>query len=541
MRRIDWLAVVALLLLAFGFRVMGQNFNILTALRADGHMVNGQGGFHPDEFLFVAHPLQMALSGDLTPEFYENPSFLINANFVIFGLTNTGAGLSHDERQALQVNFRDYAPYSAFMMTRVWSALGGLLAVAAIYGAIRHISGLRGALIAGLLVAVSFPLVQHGHYATTSSIATGFVAVSLWAAVISWRYQSAHALFITAIFAGLATGSRYNAAIIGIVVLLTALNYLWHDRSRRGLTVTVTACALFPLTFLFTTPFVLVDMDKFIQDIRYISNQYLGEGLVDPLLGLWLEQHYLIVFGVGVPAFLLSIAGAMMGILRRSTRVITLIVGVFIVLYSGLILRTVRPTGADQILLPLLPAYALLAGIAAGWLLNRRSAIVTLVVALVTVAIPLSLSAQFVALITQTDTRARMRDWVYDHIPTDQRILLIAPYNVPLDTRYDFDQQFFTLRDVPLDELAAYDILITSDAVLHKEIVSPVPRFPATANDPAMLEDDPRFETVHHIATIARPMWAGHDWAVQTASFWHHPALNVYCMNAAACSALSIE
>lgn len=552
MRAIDWLYVTGLLLAAFALRTIGNDFGLPDARyspsRAAVGLLHQQTPLHPDEFLFTSHALQMVLSGDLTPGFYENPSSLINLNFITFTLTNSGAGLSHDERQAQMTNFREYSPFPLYTIGRVYSALGGVLAVAAVYAVTRLLANRRAAAAAGLLCAVCFPLVQHGHYATTSSLAAGFSALTIWAAVLTMRRGSVRWLTVAAVAAGLAAGTRYNAAVVSLVVLLSGLHLMhgrWQaNRDLRSFVPIVAAWLVFPLTFLLTSPAILFDVEKLIADLHWISNQYFGEGLVNPWLGLVYELHYLVIFGVGIPAAVLFFAGGFVAVRRAQHRRTTLIVLAFIVVYIVLILRTVRPTGADQLLLPVLPALTIFAGIGTAALVKRfKMSVVRAGIMVATAALPLAFSVLFVARLDLTDNRIVMLRWIYDNVSTTSRIMLVGAYNVPLDPAdYDYDHRFTNLAQVPADDLAQFDYLLVSDAVTLKESVSPVPAFPRGQNDFVLqYGDDPRFEDARIFAQIARPQIFGTDFPLHTATYWHNPTLTLYCLNEAACAAPSIE
>ena len=40
------------------------------------------------------------------------------------------------------------------------------------------------------------------------------------------------------------------------------------------------------------------------------------------------------------------------------------------------------------------------------------------------------------------------------------------------------------------------------------------------------------------IYEVERPLWAGYDWTLHTASYWHNPTIRVYCLHEASCSAV---
>ncbi len=75
----------------------------------------------------------------LNPDFFENPAFLIYTDFVTDVLTGAGQGLTPTTFKG--ENQRQFAPFPLYVIARVYSALGGLLAVAAMFAAARRIKG----------------------------------------------------------------------------------------------------------------------------------------------------------------------------------------------------------------------------------------------------------------------------------------------------------------------------------------------------------------------------------------------------------------
>ena len=82
---------------------------------------------------------------------------------------------------------RVYAPHALYVVSRIWSLVGGMLQVACAYAMGRMLSGRYAALCAGLLVAVCFTLVQHGHYIKPGPLATGLMMLAAWAALAALR------------------------------------------------------------------------------------------------------------------------------------------------------------------------------------------------------------------------------------------------------------------------------------------------------------------------------------------------------------------
>jgi len=532
MQRGTLIVATGILLLAAWLRIAGLSFGNpvpeYNASYEQVEMLNPQTPLHPDSFLFVAHPLRMLLSGQLKNGFYENPSLLINLNLAVYAMTGEGNRLTHEERET--DNLRQYAPFRLYFMVRSFSVLGGILLVAAAFATGKLLLNDRVGVVAGLLSAVAFPLVQHSHYATTSNLAAAFTMLSLLFALRGLKHMQAHPLLLSGIFAGLAMGTRYNAAVISLVLLLVGLWMLWKKQIWQERIIVLVAFALFPLTFLLTTPAAVLDTAEFLGDLRYISNQYLGGTGVSPWEGLRQEWLYLAVFGLGLPATLMLFTGMLIPFFERDRsyflRAAVGLISLYFLVYSYLVLRTVRPAGADQLLLPIIAPLLVLSALGITQLLRSRWLWFGGVCVLM--AFPLVYSMQFVAQLQQPDTREEMQAWVYENIPSGSSILLVGPYNVALDPEiYEWDQDFNV--SVEVAELSQYDYAILSDALPHARYRSGVD----------VADVDSNLSQYTQAKSIDRPVWAGYDWALHTASYWHNPSLYLYCLNPTACEQLT--
>lgn len=559
--RPEWAFVCALLLIAACLRLVGVDHGQpdpqYDPSFAPYGLVNPNLPVHPDEFLFVTRPLAMLLTGKLNPKFFHNPSLLINLNFFTYLLTNSGAGLSLAARDPQTVSGRSFAPFPLYVIGRVYSALGGLLAVAAAYALARRMAGRWAAASAGLLTAAALPLVQHAHYTTTSSLAAGFSMVCVSAAFLSLESQGRKQVVLFAVAgvgAGLAAGSRYNAAAMSLVVFFCGLLLVYRQRTRRTVLVVLGGWFAFPLVFILTTPWVIADTAFFIEEFRFITAQYTaGEGILFTTSGwhgLLLELRYLALFGVGAPAAVAAVFGV--GVCLRAggddlargnaNRVIVSVLLFVLIAYALVVLRTPRPGLSDQMLVPILPMTSVLAGIGAAWAIARlplrRVFAPVLVVALL--VLPLVFSLQVVSLLAQRDTRYRMQTWLYSALPQGAQIHLVGPYNIPLDPAVFRVTQSFADQPMPSpDALRARGVqyLVLSDAWYHDVLRSGevIPAdFQSVISDylTALNDDSPR------IAWIDRPALIGSDWIMHSASYWHQPGLTLYCLTDAACAAV---
>jgi hypothetical protein len=541
----EWIAVITLLIAAASARLIGIRFGTLdmslyaTAAARGGLPYNAP--VHPDEFFYVVRPLRMLVTGQLNPKFFENPSFLIHLNFFTYLLTDAGAGYHADTWRG--IDERQHAPFNLYLIGRVYSALGGLVAVAATYtaarGLCRHIGSTPqtaryGGLAAALLVGVSLPMVQHAHYSTTSSLAAGFAAVAIAAALRSLWDQRAWLLPLAGAAAGMAAGCRYNAVIVASVVGLVGL-YLISRASRQWWVArrVLLAYALIPIAFLLTTPHALFDTEFFISQVRYILRHYVEGANLDYITpyGLFFEVRYGALFGLGIPAVVLIGVGVVKG-WRSGIRTIIAIMAVYWVLYALIVLRTVRPAHSDQLWVPILPSLAIWAGVGGAEIIARLYAyrrLSVIAVIAVLVIVPLSFTVPLLRAFTLPDTRAEMAAWIQTRLPAGARIHLNGPYNVPLDeTRYRLSQNFGGDL-VPLTTLqeAGVEYVVFSDAWYNDEFrAREINSESYRATLAAYLSSYDA--SVSQIARIDRPSLIGDTWVMHTASVWHQPTIAVY-------------
>lgn len=553
--------VVGLLLLAALLRFTGVTHGQPDPQYASSDFAAGllplETPIHPDEYFFVSIPLQMAVSRYPNPKFYESPSFTINVNFLMYLLTRTGDDV--DPAALSTIGQRQVATFPAYVLGRVHIALAGVLVVAAVYATARRLGGRFAAAASGLLTAASMTLVQHSHYATPSTDAAAWAAVCAWACVVVLQQRRLNvAMFALAgAAAGLAATTRYNAAGVSLLVFFVGLVLLQRSGWRRAWRPVLLGWLLFPAFFVLGTPGIVFDFPKFWEDFDHISSQFLTTGvgftenyLTDPWLSLTFHLRYIAVFSLGLSATVMVFLGIWAGLRQRalavyerhSTRLFVLMLVVYLLVYALVVLRNKRPSYNDHMLVPILPHLTLLAGLGTVWLFDRISLPKSIVgpVLIVLLVVPtLTPAVEFVAYLSQRDTRYQMQEWVYAHVPHGAHVHLSAPYNVPLDPAdYTTTQTYiddFTSIDAMRDSGADY--LILSDAWLH-DVARSTEFMP-----PAFVEQVrayyARFDAeLPLVAQIDRPTWFGPNWIMHTASYWHHPGLRLYCLTDEACAAL---
>lgn len=559
MRPIDWFAVTILLLFAAALRIIGIGFGQPNPQYFPSYapygMVHERLPVHPDEFYTVALPFEMALRKRLNPEFFNYPAFLINTNLMLYHLTGALEGRLLADRDGAPLN--SYAPFSLYALSRAYSVFGALLAVTCAYAIARLLAGRFAAISAGLLVAVSYTLVQHAHYIKPGTLASGWMMLAAWAslaALLAGQRRSRFRFYLLACAcAGLAATTRYNAAIATIIVASVGILLLIRARSRRTLLQVVSGWLLIPIVFLLGSPFTLLDFDHFWRDFSYIVGQYIATGedihshfLVDPWTGLGLMLTYAVLFALGIPAIGCACIGLISAARRRESagrrhrsgsRLFVMLIGLMILVYGVVALRTVRPGHSDALLILVIPFIAVLAGLGADWLVSSfrlPSRLAMPVIALFLIIQPLVLSAQVVKMFSQPDTRDIMLAWIHSQVPLGARFFLNGPYNVPLDNALypNFAHNLSYASALP--DGGEYDYLIYSDSKAFDVLRSQsIVGAELVEEERAYLRElDAAF---NRVAEIQRPRWTGSEAMMNMASFWHNPTLIVYCLNRASC------
>ena len=559
MRGIDWLGVTALLLFAAGLRILGLSYGQLNPEYfpsfAPYGMVHEQLPVNPDSFQNVAIPVEMALKNRRNPEFFTYPSFIINLNYVMNGLTGALDGLSLSDRQGLTL--LNYAPFSLYVFSRVYSVFGGLLMVACAYAVSRLVCGRNAALFAGLIVASSYTLVTHAHYAKPNTLATGWMMLALWsgvAALYARQSRSRETLYIlSGIATGLAASTYYNGIAVALIIAPIGLILYLRHRSRRIIAVIVAGLLAIPFFFFLTSPYILRDFGHFWHDFSNIVSQYKSADFqssyftVSQWEGLTYLLAYIATFSLGIPAALcvaLSLATAWRcrprkHIVQQNSP--TLVIGLIWLMaatYALVVLRTIRPGHSEHQLIQVLPFLALLSAMGADWIIKRLPLPPRLLaagLAILLILQPLLLSVQVVRMFSLPDTRQTMLDWIHQNIPPGSRFFVNGAYNVALDPAIYSVEQHFEGYATTLPSGDDFDFLLLSDAHaydIHRSAAI-VPVQVQQDLDAYLAELDQRY---FRLASTPRPEWTGADAMMNMAAYYHNPALILYCLNPASCS-----
>jgi len=379
--------------------------------------------YNPDEELHFVPHAAAAADGDWNPRYFDNPSALTYLIALVFKAAFGG----EDVTQRLSND-----PTAVFTVARVAVALLGTLAVLLVYWAGRRFFEPAVGLIAAALVGFGFLPVFYSHQALNDAVTMVPLTVALLGCLLVYEQGSWWTYLLAGGSVGLATGTKYLAAPMALVVAMAAVFQVVEGRQRPArallwLTAAGAACAA---GLVATNPYLLLDFDlakgQFTGQSTHVATEKLGQDGVS-----WLYYPQSLLWGFGAVPIAFALAGAALSLRSERTRGLLLVAfPVVLYVYMG-----TQERFFGRWLLPAYPALAILAGYGmvrcAEWLRARapiagttRAGLVLPALAVVALAQPVVDSLRSDAVLAHSDTRTQASDWIQDNITGSRRIVV---------------------------------------------------------------------------------------------------------------------
>ena len=380
----------------------------------------------PDELLIVSTALGFFTS-NLNPHFFDYPAlylYVVYGLFVLYYAWGRAAGWftspahfvggTHGRWQAL------------YVIGRATTAVFGTLTVLWVYRVGRLLFSESIGLLAAFFLSLTFLHVRDSHYATTDITMTLFVMCTVLSLVRLHVDRRAKHAWFAGLFAGLAMGTKYNAALVACPMAVVELLHFWPRRSNWRHALRETYLPLMVLvmltTFLATSPYLLLDYRKALQDFRALQ-QSMSVGMTPPeLLGPGWIYHFRfsLVHGLGIPLLAASVLGLVVMAARQPTA--ALLLGSFPAAYY-----LVAGASANVFVRYMIPVLPFLCVFAASFVdtvaevLARRTTLRQPILAAVIGAALVAPSAwsvvQFDAVLAREDSRNIAAQWVLENVP----------------------------------------------------------------------------------------------------------------------------
>ena len=228
--------------------------------------------FHPDERNIANAVSQINFFSQL------NPHFFAYGGFSVYLYRLAGDLLSFFTKDSSwTMNWG-----SIDIIGRFFSALFSTLTIFPLYFLAKNIADKKTAFLTIVLYAFTVTSIQTAHYAVTESLIT-LIGVSICLfSILFLQKHSWSITFILAVIFGIGVASKTSAIIFIITPLLA---YLFAIIGKKhGLTKGVTHFVLFLIISLFVftifSPYTFLDLNKFIESMRYESGVATGSLLV---------------------------------------------------------------------------------------------------------------------------------------------------------------------------------------------------------------------------------------------------------------------
>jgi hypothetical protein len=319
-----------------------------------------------------------------------------------------------------------------YMVARFLSAASGVASVWLIYRIATRLFGAAAAIAAAALLALAFLHVRDSHYGVTDVAMAFMVLVAFLAAVRLSQSGSRTDLAIAGVTAGLATSTKYNAALVALPALFAILAGMPETKSNRARVADAgTFVALMILAFLCTSPYSLLDFRHFRADVMSDALHLTQGHGIDLGRGWIYHATTTLRYGLGIPILAAGVGGMVL-LITRNTRLGAFValfpVSYYVVLGSGYTVFT-------RHMIPIVPFLCLTAGYfvaeSAAWAAIRlrrpqlKPALAALAVA--GVAWPSVQSViTFDMFIARTDNRLLARQWVEARFPEGTMIAQIG-------------------------------------------------------------------------------------------------------------------
>jgi 4-amino-4-deoxy-L-arabinose transferase-like glycosyltransferase len=378
----------------------------------------------PDEDATVAIALTF-FRRSWNPGFFDWPSLFMYAStaaFVVYFQIGRLIGWFPYEVTFLVEASKHPAPLR--LITRGLSAAAGVFTVATVHAIGLHLFDRTTALIGAFFLAGAALHVRDSHFGVTDVAATWLVTLSFLYTVKFAQRRRRGDLIRSALLAGAAASTKYNAGLIVLpavfAILAGSAEAPERWRVRIGQVAFYVAIAM--AAFFAGTPYALIDRPAFLAALASISAHLRGGHAAMAGPGWFVHLSSSLRYGVGVPVLAAGLAGFVFYGWRD--RRLGLLFLVFPMAYYALI--GAGETAFARYIIPVVPflclaaAYAVVEAtrVVARWSRRPASATAFAWIAAAAAAAPSLVSAMHTdLLLSRIDSRLIAAQWIHDRYP----------------------------------------------------------------------------------------------------------------------------
>jgi hypothetical protein len=369
-----------------------------------------------DSFRFVGEANQMVTSGIWWPKDFAYPGLYVNLLAVLYSLFNISS------------------PYACQLVASSISAVAGSALVVSVYYMARLFCSNKGALFASCLSASCITSITYSRAASTDTLMVLFMTLSLYTTLI--RPISTKHFVIAGIFSGLSAGTKFTGLYLILWLPLAALIADRPTSVKKVLPHIMGSYLSFAATFLLCTPSFLPLMSSYIHRI-VLESKLQQAGMIGAIQGgyfdylfsftqtpfqPWLGTSFIVNFGI--PLTVAGLVAIFWGFTRRKDlRLVSVVVYIvmFLVLISG--------PGRQKMfryVLPVIPLIYVVTGCFLDSILfepgKRYSTVLSLVIALLLIAMPVIKSVQYIETTFKPTTIEIAKQWLMKNIAPGTKV-----------------------------------------------------------------------------------------------------------------------
>ena len=410
--------ILAVIILGFILRIWGINFGLPYQ-------------FHQDEPIIVNHALAYG-SGDFNPHFFNIPpltSYILSLLYGLYFLIGRIVGVVNSTDDFALSFFKN--PSFFYIIGRV--ALGialGILCVFLVYILTKNVFSKRVGLSSALVMAVCCLNVINSHYIYVDMLMVLFILLTHISLFTLLKRASLKKYITSAIFLGLATGTKYNAALLGFPFFLTHIFVIIKEKKQYSRIIFSKNLWLSFLTaifvFILVNPFALLAFREFWASFSQQASAAWH-------MGWWHHLMYSLKEGISLSVLLFGIIGLVAAALREGKRGI-LFVSFPLIFYVVLVYYS-QPF--SRYALPLIPFLAIGFGYFVfeiiGVYCKRRVLKIALVSTSLLLILPTTIkSIKADMLFCTEDTRVVSANWIRNNLPLGSRIACDSTFFRPV-------------------------------------------------------------------------------------------------------------
>ena len=287
---------------------------------------------HPDEPKIVKRAIRIIKTGDLNPHFFNYPSLYIYMQAAIYSTSGF-----------FGKTFLGYKDISDFEMTTIYY-LGRLFTIFFSIGTLfivyligKYLFSEAAGLISALFISFSFLHVTHSYSVTVNSPMVFWVMLSfLMSVFIFTKGPKMKYYILNGIFIGFAIGTKYTAFPAFFPMLYA--HFYSSSFSIKAIfnKKLIIAALLVLIAFFISTPYSLLDFDKFYHDIKHESRHY-STGHIGSESKTTSYFHYTLtlLYEFGVIPLIISLCGILYLLIKNKKKAFFLLC--FPILYFGFI------------------------------------------------------------------------------------------------------------------------------------------------------------------------------------------------------------